>query len=158
MRLSVFAALTIGIFAGFAFVGSAFAGDAMKFAIDRTPLTIETKAGEIIFDVEIADTDLERAAGLMFREDFPENRAMLFDFQTTRPVSMWMKNTPLPLDMLFVDATGLILGIAENTTPQSLGVISSPKPVLYVVEINAGQAAANNITTGDKMVHTFIKQ
>ena len=136
----------------------AVAGDAMVIAVDPKPLVITTSAGNVPFDLELADTDLERSAGLMFRQDFPKNRAMLFDFGQTRAVSMWMKNTPLPLDMLFVDETGLIVGIALNTTPQSLDVISSPKPVRYVLEIKAGQAKANNIETGDRLFHPLIGQ
>jgi uncharacterized protein len=135
----------------------AFAGDVMSIAIEPAPLVITTSNGNISYQLEVADTDIERSAGLMFRTDLPKNRAMLFDFGQTRAVSMWMKNTPLPLDMLFVDATGLIVGVAENTTPQSLEVISSPVPVRYVLEINAGQAAANTIETGKKLLHPLIK-
>lgn len=135
----------------------AFASGAMVLEVDPAPLIIRTENSAISYDVEVADTEVERAAGLMFRQDFPQNRAMLFDFEETRAVSMWMKNTPLPLDMLFLNETGLISGIAENTTPQSLEVISSPQPVAYVVELNAGQVAANRIKTGDRVLHTAIK-
>jgi uncharacterized protein len=135
----------------------AFAGNPMVIAIDPAPLVITTQGTQVAFDVEVADNDLERAAGLMFRVDLPANRAMLFDFGTTRPVSMWMKNTPLPLDMLFLDEAGLVVKVAPSTVPQSLDVISSQQPVRYVVEINAGQAAQNNIKTGDKVAHPLIK-
>ena len=152
MALRIIASLLMSLWAGFA-----FSSEPMKFAVDPAPLLIQTTRGDVVFNVEIANTDVERAAGLMFRKDFPANRAIMFDFKITRPVSMWMKNTPLPLDMLFADVNGLIVGVSENTIPQSLDVISSPKPVLYVVEINAGQAAVNSIRAGDVLVHPLIK-
>ena len=139
-------------------VSFAFAGDAMVIAVDPVPLVITTSNGPVSFDMEVANTEIERAAGLMFQQNFPENRAMLFDFQQVRAVSMWMKNTPLPLDMLFVDKAGLVVGVAENTKPQTLDVISSPQPVQYVLEINAGQAAAHGIKAGDRLVHPLINK
>jgi uncharacterized membrane protein (UPF0127 family) len=142
---------------GFLWGVQAFASGAIVLDVDPSPLIIRTENSAISYDVEVADTEVERAAGLMFRQDFPQNRAMLFDFEETRAVSMWMKNTPLPLDMLFVDDTGLIAGVAENTTPHALEVISSPQPVAYVVELNAGQVAANRIKTGDRVLHPAIK-
>lgn len=132
------------------------AQEAMGFAVDPTPLVITTTKGTATYELEIADTDIERAAGLMFRTDFPESRALLFEFGQTRPVSMWMKNTPLPLDMLFIDERGLLVGIAENTMPQSLDVISSSSPVHYVLEINAGQVAKHGFKTGDILAHPSI--
>jgi uncharacterized protein len=138
-------------------VSFAIAGDAMNFDVDPSPLSITTSNANVAYNLEIADTDLERSAGLMFRQDFPKDRAMLFDFGQTRAVAMWMKNTPLPLDMLFVDATGLVVGVAQNTVPQSLDVISAPGPIRYVVELNAGQAAANSIEPGARLVHPAIK-
>jgi uncharacterized protein len=149
----IFAALMVSVW-----LSAAFAGGAMIIAVDPAPLVISTSNGSVSFELEVADTDEERAAGLMFRTEFPKNRAMLFNFGQTRAVSMWMKNTPLPLDMLFVDQTGLVAGVAANTTPQSLDVISAPQPVLYVLELNAGQAAANNIKAGDRLVHPLIKK
>ncbi len=129
----------------------------MKFQPEPISLAIVTGSDRVRYELEVADTDIERAAGLMFRTDFQKNRAMLFDFGQTRAVSMWMKNTSLPLDMLFVDETGLVIGVAANTTPQSLEVVSSPKPVRYVLEINAGQAAENNIKAGAQLTHPLIK-
>jgi uncharacterized protein len=153
--------MTLRIFVTFfvsLWMSAVFAGQAMVIMVDPAPLVISTSNGTVSFALEVADTDEERASGLMFRDDFPKNRAMLFNFGQTRAVSMWMKNTPLPLDMLFVDQSGLVVGVAENTTPFSLDVISAPQAVLYVLEINAGQAAANNIKTGDRLVHPLIKK
>ena len=138
-------------------VSIAAASEAMKFTVDPEMLMVTTENGGVVYEVEIADTDIERSAGLMFRQDFPKNRAMLFDFAQTRSVSMWMKNTPLPLDMLFVDENGVVIGIAQNTTPQSLEVISAPKPIRYVLEINAGQAKENGIKPGAQLLHPLLK-
>ena len=84
------------------------------------PITIATEDDAKMFTVEIADTDALRARGLMFRQRLPEDRGMLFDFGTPREAAMWMKNTYIPLDMLFIRADGTIAYIAENTVP-SLG-------------------------------------
>ncbi|MGL4406732.1 MAG: DUF192 domain-containing protein [Notoacmeibacter sp.] len=151
--LRVFAALLFFVSASFI-----YANEPMTVPIEPVLLVINTQKGKLNYFVEIADTDIERSAGLMFRQDFPSDRAMLFDFGRSRIVSMWMKNTPLPLDMLFVDETGLVVGIAENTKPQSLDVISSPGPVRYVLEINAGEARKKSIQTGDRLVHPFLRQ
>ena len=150
--IRTFTALIFGLMATLA-----FAGDPMKFAIDPQNLMVSTEAGDVVYEVEIADTDPERSAGLMFRVDFPKSRAMLFDFGQTRAVSMWMKNTPLPLDMVFVDETGLVVGVAASTTPQSFHIISAPQPIRYVLEINAGQTTENNIKKGSQLKHPLIK-
>jgi uncharacterized protein len=153
MMIKTFLAFIFSIMATFA-----LAGDPMTFAVDPEMLMVSTEKGGVVYEVEIADTDTERSAGLMFRIDFPKHRAMLFDFGQTRSVSMWMKNTPLPLDMLFIDETGLVVGVAANTTPQSLDVLSAPQPIRYVLEINAGQANLNDIKPGAQLMHPLIKQ
>ena len=124
--------------------------------VDAVPLVIMTADGEKSFRVEIADTDEERAVGLMNRETMPSDQGMLFDFESTRDVHMWMKNTILSLDMLFIRSDGTIAGIAENTVPFSEAIISSPGPVAYVLELNAGTAAREGISAGDRAVHPAI--
>lgn len=123
---------------------------------DPQALIVETASGDKSFTVEIADTDAKRSAGLMYRTDFPADRAMIFVFETVRPVVMWMANTPLPLDMLFVRRDGTVARIAEHTTPYSESMISSGEPVAFVIEINAGQAAESGIKAGDKVRHRII--
>jgi uncharacterized membrane protein (UPF0127 family) len=90
--------------------------------------------------VEIAETDAERAKGLMFRKELPEGQGMLFDFHREQDVAMWMQNTYISLDMLFIRGDGRILSIAENTEPLSTRVISSGGPVRGVLEVIAGTA------------------
>jgi uncharacterized protein len=117
-------------------------------------LIIVTQAGEShILSVEVMRSELERAKGLMHRRYLPPNRGMLFDFKITAPVQMWMQNTYIPLDMLFIRANGTIARIAANTEPLSTRVIPSGEPVLAVLEINAGLAEKLKISVGDRVQH-----
>lgn len=109
-----------------------------------------------VFQVEVADTDAERAQGLMYRRSLPAERGMLFDFKVTQPVSMWMRNTYLPLDMLFIRADGTIARIAADTEPLSERTISSGEPVLAVLELNAGTARRLGIRPGDRIEHPLF--
>ena len=120
------------------------------------PLTIATDGAATMFTVEIADTDLSRERGLMFRQRLPEGHGMLFDFGEPRPVAMWMKNTYIPLDMLFIRADGTIAYIAENTVPKSLDTIGVSEPVLAVLELPAGTAKSKDIRSGDTVYHRMF--
>lgn len=120
------------------------------------PLLIATSAGEVSFQIEVAKTPAQQATGLMFRKSMAENSGMLFDFDRTRMVSMWMRNTYLPLDMLFILSDGTIATIAENTEPLSDSIVSSIVPVRYVFEINAFMADELGIAVGDKVQHPVI--
>jgi uncharacterized membrane protein (UPF0127 family) len=115
-------------------------------------LTVETAGGPRVFQVEVMRTDEQRARGLMYRRHMPEDRGMLFDFKTEQPVSMWMKNTYLPLDMLFIAKDGKVTSVAENAEPMSERIIPGGT-VLGVLEINAGVAAKLGIKAGDKVRH-----
>lgn len=129
-------------------------------AITPSPvyLSIETDNATERFVVEIADEQKEREVGLMFRTDLPQDQGMLFDFDEDRLVTMWMRNTPLSLDMVFIDRGGQIVRIARNTTPFSTDIISSGQPVRYVLEINAGEAEARGIRAGDIVRHPLIER
>lgn len=118
---------------------------------NRETLTI-TKAsgGSATFTVEVAATEDERRVGLMERKSMAQDRGMLFDFGETRPVYMWMRNTYIPLDMLFLDESGVIRHIRAETTPLSEDIIDSHAPARFVVEINAGLAAELGIAVGDR--------
>jgi uncharacterized membrane protein (UPF0127 family) len=115
----------------------------------REPLSIATGVKTLNFHAEIADDPRERALGLMYRRDMPEDHGMLFDFQAEQPVSFWMRNTYIPLDMLFIKADGTIDSIAERTTPLSDKSIPSRAPVRYVLEINGGLSDTLGIEPGD---------
>jgi uncharacterized protein len=120
------------------------------------PVTIASADDAHMFTVEIADTDALRARGLMFRQRLPEDRGMLFDFGTVREVAMWMKNTYIPLDMLFIRADGSIAYIAENTVPKSEDVIGVREPVLAVLELAGGTTRKLGIRSGDKVYHRIF--
>jgi uncharacterized membrane protein (UPF0127 family) len=120
------------------------------------PLTIQTQAGERRLTVEIADDDAEREKGLMFRRAMDVDKGMLFDFGVDRGVSMWMKNTYIPLDMLFIDRDGIVRTVARRTTPLSERTINSDGPVRYVLEIDGGVADALGVRPGDKVTAAAI--
>jgi uncharacterized membrane protein (UPF0127 family) len=129
---------------------------AAQSAAETQELVIATKGGERRLSVEIADNDPERSKGLMFRRSMPDDSGMLFDFVTDRPVSMWMKNTYIPLDMLFIGSDGVIGSIAQRTTPLSERTISSNGPVRYVLEINGGLSDKLGIRPGDRVAAPAI--
>jgi len=119
-------------------------------------LVITTAQGARSFEVEVMRTDEERARGLMFRRYMPADRGMLFDFKETQPVMMWMKDTFIPLDMVFIRKDGSIARIAENTEPHSTRTIASGEPVFAVLEINGGIAAKLGIKAGDRVQHPLF--
>ncbi|TGE01178.1 DUF192 domain-containing protein [Methylobacterium nonmethylotrophicum] len=121
------------------------------------PLTIVSRSGRHTFQVEVMRDDAGRAQGLMFRRAMAPDRGMLFDFERTAPVAMWMKNTYLPLDMLFIRANGTVARIATDTEPLSTRTIESGEPVLGVLELNAGTAARLGLHAGDKVEHPLFR-
>jgi uncharacterized membrane protein (UPF0127 family) len=125
-------------------------------ALDAGELVIETPVGSHRFTIELAATPGERARGLMFRRSMRPDHGMLFDFQTPQPVAFWMKNTPLPLDMLFIDATGTIVRIAADTVPFSETPVPSEQPIRAVLEVNAGTAERLGIELGAKLRHPIF--
>jgi uncharacterized protein len=121
-------------------------------------LTILSQGGQKhVFQVEVARNDAERAQGLMFRRSMPADHGMLFDFGRVEPVSMWMQNTYLPLDMLFIRKDGTVARIATNTEPLSTRTIPSGEPVLAVLELNGGIAAKLGLKPGDRVEHAIFK-
>lgn len=112
-------------------------------------LTLDTANGPHEFNVEIMRTVEEREKGLMFRKYLPANRGMLFDFQSEQPIAMWMKNTYIPLDMIFISRRGKVTSIYENAEPFSENIISSNGPVYAVLEVNGGIAAKIGLKIGD---------
>nr|WP_306266629.1 DUF192 domain-containing protein [Pararhizobium sp. IMCC3301] len=137
---------------------SLWAQQAQSIVPSPVYLSIETKTETERFIVEIADEPTEREVGLMFRVELPQDQGMLFDFEEDRNVTMWMRNTPLSLDMVFIDRSGQVVRVAPNTTPFSTDIISSGQPVRYVLEINAGEADARGIRAGDKVLHPLIEK
>ncbi len=117
-------------------------------------LTIETAGGaRHAFQIEIAVTPAQRAQGLMFRTSLAPNAGMLFVYETEGQIAMWMKNTFISLDMVFISRRGEILRIAERTEPHSTATIPSGRPAKGVLELSAGTAAELGIAPGDRILH-----
>ena len=120
----------------------------------RSTMQIATSDARLhAFEIWIADNEPRRARGLMFVRELAGNQGMLFLYPNEQPISMWMKNTYLPLDMLFVDSHGRIVKVVENTTPQSLDTIESGALVRGVVELNAGVSAKLHLRPGSLVIH-----
>ena len=127
-------------------------------AAELQPLEIATQAGVKMFLVEMATTPEQKATGLMYRKRLPDGQGMLFDFSPVQQVSMWMKNTYIPLDMIFIGANGRILRIAENTEPLSTRIISSRGPAKGVLEVIGGTAKKYGITRGNRVSHPLFNR
>ncbi|MEX2517685.1 MAG: DUF192 domain-containing protein [Gammaproteobacteria bacterium] len=131
--------------------------DAAGTGILPESVQIHTAAGQTAtFQVELAATPEHRRTGLMHRIELPANGGMLFDYKSEQRVQMWMKNTTIALDMLFIDAGGTIVHIVENAVPLSESIIDSRVPVRAALELNAGSVAANKIRIGDQVEHDIF--
>ena len=126
-------------------------------AAEEQTLEIVTRSGVYPFTVELAVTDEERSKGLMYRRELPEGRGMLFDFKQDVNATMWMKNTFISLDMIFIRADGRIHRIAESTEPESTKVIAAGAPVRAVLEVVAGTAKKLGIRPGDRVAHPLFR-
>jgi uncharacterized membrane protein (UPF0127 family) len=115
------------------------------------PLTVRSASGTHRFTVEIARTPEEQANGLMHRQSLAPDRGMLFPYEPPQPASFWMKNTLIPLDMIFIRPDGTIARIVANTVPLSLDPVPSLEPVAAVLELAGGRAAELGIREGDRV-------
>ncbi len=140
-------------------VGLAVAADAARSAEPARiePVTIETEKGRFVFQAEIADTPELRERGLMFRHRLPEDRGMLFNWGSVGDVAMWMKNTYVSLDMVFIAKTGKVVNIATSTVPFSETIVRSDGPVAAVLEVVAGTAERIGLKPGDQVVHPMFE-
>ena len=120
---------------------------------EKGSLSIRTRTATHRFNVEIARQPRQHAQGLMYRRHLAADAGMLFLYSAARPASMWMKNTYIPLDMLYIDRNGRIVGFHERAVPGSLEVITSEEPVIAVLEVNGGTVARLGITVGDQVIH-----
>src|SRR5689334_10744320 len=143
--------LAIAMLAAFAVL----AASAVRAASFST-LEIATKTGVHIFSVEMATTDKEKETGLMYRRELADGKGMLFDFSPEQQISMWMKNTYISLDMIFIRADGRVLRVAENTEPESTRIISSGGLARGVLEVPAGTAQKYGIAPGDRVSHPLF--
>lgn len=130
-------------------------------SLELTPgeIVISDDGGDVShnFKFEVANTDPTRTIGLMHRAEIAADHGMLFDFKRDRMVSMWMRNTFIPLDMLFLSSEGVVITIAENTVPHSEKTISSGARVRSVLELQAGTAQRLGIKAGDRVKHAMFE-
>jgi uncharacterized membrane protein (UPF0127 family) len=147
MRSLIAVLIAVG-FAAFAYASDA---TAPQPTLPLAPLVIDTPKGPVQFTVEMATNWTQQERGLMFRRSLAPNAGMLFDFGSEQETSFWMKNTLIPLDMLFIKANGTIARIAANARPLSEESIPSYEPVRAVLEIAGGRAAELGIRPGDKV-------
>lgn len=120
----------------------------------RIPVTIATESGDVTFQAEVADDEAERTRGLMFRTAMGASEGMLFLFATEHQLSFWMRNTLIPLDMVFIRADRTILGVVENATPRTESPRRVPGNSQFVLELNGGTAAKLGIKAGQSV--TFL--
>ncbi|MBU6377985.1 MAG: DUF192 domain-containing protein [Gammaproteobacteria bacterium] len=130
--------------------------DLASYPKDR--LGITTRDARHEFDIWIADTPERQRQGLMFVRDLPASQGMLFVNESPRVSTFWMKNTYIPLDMLFIDARGRIVAIFANTTPLSLEPVGPSAPVRAVLELRGGEAARRGIRKGDRLLHPLFNR
>lgn len=133
-----------------------FAKDAGQ-VLEKSQLFIQSSDREFSFQVELAKSPEERRIGLMHRRDMAPDHGMLFDFGETAPVSMWMRNTYIPLDMLFIRDDGEIVNIVHDAVPHSEVILASEGPVRAVLEVPAGTTRMLGIKAGDRVVHPALK-
>jgi uncharacterized membrane protein (UPF0127 family) len=122
----------------------------------KSELTIISATGRHRFKVEVAETPEQMMQGLMFRRSLAPDAGMLFDYKHPTAATMWMRNTLIPLDMLFVDVRGKIVNIQQRAVPQSEDIIPAAAPVRAVIELNGGTAERLGIAQGDQVVHPIF--
>jgi uncharacterized membrane protein (UPF0127 family) len=154
-RLSLGLIATLGLASGAAHAQLGQIEDLAAFPQAKLEIA-EGKKVKHTFDVWLADSPRRQAQGLMFVRTLPATRGMLFVHESPKPMSMWMKNTYIPLDMVFIDARGLIQQIVENTKPHSLDIISSTRPALAVLEIAGGEAKRLGLHPGQRVLHPAL--
>lgn len=142
-RLTAVAAFLIVTTAGL-FVG-------LQAGSSPSTITIHTEMGDQVLTIEIADTPERRSQGLMYRGELPDRSGMLFIYAISTETAFWMKNTYIPLDMVWISETGNIIGITHNVPPMTLAPRPSPGPVKYVLEIEGGTSESLGIKVGNSV-------
>ena len=146
--------LLLAIFLATAFPGRAAEPQLQQFATSH--LTIVSAGGPHRFTIELAETPGQMEQGLMFRRSLAPDAGMLFDFKQPTMATMWMRNTLIPLDMLFVDQHGRIVNIVQRAVPESDQTIAAAAPVRAVIELNGGTADRLDIKPGDRVLYPIF--
>ena len=150
-------AIGVRLWAGLAFLVFLAAACVAAQGAEPDSLEIVTSTGRHSFQIEIANNDATREHGLMDRRYMAADHGMLFEFDREAPVAFWMKNTYIPLDMIFIAPSGVVTRIVANAEPLSERVIPSGGPCIAVLELNGGIAASIGLKVGDKVHHPFFK-
>lgn len=150
--------ITCFLMFGIGLLATAGATNADDIEFPTTELWIETDDARHPFTIEVAETRQQLSRGLMFRSELAPDAGMMFDYDPPQHVSMWMKNTLIPLDMLFVRENGVIGRIAAWTTPLSLESIRSGEPVRAVIELKGGLTGQLGIKVGHKIIHPIFDE
>lgn len=157
-RADLRSALFVFLLAAFALSTGLMFGPTLAAAKMRNDiLTVKTAKADLVFKVEVAVDDADKARGLMFRRDVPAMTGMLFPYDQAEEITMWMKNTYVSLDMVFIRADGVVHRIAKRTEPFSERIVASEGKVTAVLEIAAGEADRLGIQPGDRVVHPHFK-
>ena len=135
---------------------SAAAGAQQLATFSKSKLVIETAKGKFPFDIELALTPPQMEQGLMFRRSLAADAGMLFDYGDPQPIAMWMKNTLIPLDMVFIGKDGAVVDFRERAVPMSLDTIEPKVPARAVLEVNAGTVQRLGLQVGDTVHHAFF--
>lgn len=131
--------------------------DVAEARMRRDVLTLVTETGRHRIEIEVAESFEEKAVGLMFRKSIADNAGMLFPYAPPQELTMWMKNTLIPLDMVFIRGDGVVHRIEARTTPLSEAIISSNGEVAAVLELGGGVAAKLGLKPGDRVEHAYFK-
>lgn len=150
--------LSRAAFVAGALLFSGAVGPASSQTLRTEPLEIVTAGGVRHFTVEIADTDATRESGLMFRKSMAPDKGMLFDFGTPQAVTFWMKNTLIPLDMVFIAKDGHVVSITRNAVPMSEALIPSGGPIVGVLELRGGRAGEIGVKPGDEVRERIFRR
>ena len=150
-------AIGVRLCAGLAFLAFLAAACVAAQGAEPDSLEIVTSTGRHSFQIEIANNDATREHGLMDRRYMAADHGMLFEFDREAPVAFWMKNTYIPLDMIFIAPSGVVTRIVANAEPLSERVVPSGGPCIAVLELNGGIAASIGLKVGDKVHHPFFK-
>lgn len=148
MKKFIFHAFSVFIF----LTGTACVPAAISDTELETLIIQKSDSEKITYHIEVADTDATRRRGLMYREHMPSDQGMLLDFMGNYNVGIWMKNTYIPLDLIFIDAAGKIVYIYPDATPLSTRTISTDRRVKAVLEVNSGQVKVHGVRVGDRVV------
>jgi uncharacterized membrane protein (UPF0127 family) len=141
-----------------ALVVSVFALAVTACSADESKAVLHTATGDYSFTIEIADDGAERAKGLMFRQELAPDAGMLFDYSEEQQVAFWMRNTLIPLDMIFIASDGVVKSIHVNARPLDPTSIPSEGPVRFVLEIPGGRSVEIGLKPGDTFEHERVKQ